>query len=120
MSLSPPSIDDLKWWVSFLPTAYRTIDHGTPYITMTTDASQVGWGATVDGHNTQGLWDAHETTFHINILELLAIQFGLIALLDKVHDQHIRIMSDNTTAISYIISMGGCQSKDCDNIARDI
>ncbi|CAB4027193.1 Transposon Tf2-6 poly [Paramuricea clavata] len=120
MSLSPPSIDDLKWWVSFLPTSYRTIDHGTPHITMTTDASQVGWEATVDGHNTQGLWDAHETTFHINILELLAIQFGLKALLDKVHDQHIRIMSDNTTAISYITSMGGCQSKDCDNIARDI
>ncbi|CAB4037756.1 Hypothetical predicted protein [Paramuricea clavata] len=118
MSLSSPSIDDLKWWVSFLPTAYRTIDHGTPHITMTTDASQVGWGATVDGHNTQGLWDAHETTFHINILELLAIQFGLKALVDKVHDQHIRNMSDNTTAISYITSMGGCQSKDCDNIAR--
>ena len=111
---------DLKWWVSFLPTTYRTIDHGTPHITMTTDASQVGWGATVDGHNTQGLWDANETTFHINILELLAIQFGLKSLLDKVHDQHIRIMSDNTTAISYITSKGGCQSKDCDNIARDI
>jgi hypothetical protein len=111
MSLSPPSIDDLKWWVSFLPTAYRTIDHGTPHITMTTDASQVGWGATVDGHNTQGLWDAHETTFHINILEILAIQFGLKALLDKVHDQHIRIMSDNTTAISYITSMGDVSLK---------
>ena len=54
MSLSPPSIDDVKWWVSFLPNAYRTIDHGTPHITMTTDASQVGWGATVEGHDTQG------------------------------------------------------------------
>jgi hypothetical protein len=120
MSLSPPSIGDLKWWVSFLPNAYRTIDHGTPHITMTTDASQVGWGATVEGHHTQGLWDAHETPLHINILELFAIQFGLMALLDKFHDQHIRIMSDNTTAVSYINSMGGCQSRDCDNIARDI
>jgi hypothetical protein len=67
MSLISISIDDLKCWVSFLPTAYRTIDHGTPHITMTTDASQVGCVATVDGYNTQGLWDAHETTVHINI-----------------------------------------------------
>jgi hypothetical protein len=77
---------------------------------MTTDASQVGWGATVEGHHTQGLWDAHETPLHINILELLAIQFGLMALLDKVHDQHIRIMSDNTTAINLLYKFDGGMS----------
>ena len=47
MSLSAASIPDLTWWVTSLPTAFRTFDHGIP--------------------------SACENSLHINNLELLAI-----------------------------------------------
>ena len=55
MCLSPGSQDELKWWISALPTPFRYIAHGNPDITLTTDASHTGWGATVGTHQTQGL-----------------------------------------------------------------
>ena len=120
VELSPASKLDLNWWVRSLPTSFRDIDHGRPQVFIHTDASQVGWGATLSTSTTQGLWTFHEAQFHINILELLAIKFGLRSLLDDSHDTHIRIQSDNTTAIAYITEMGGCHSQECDSVARDI
>ena len=69
---------------------------------------------------TQGLWNLAERKLHINILDLLAVQISLSALLSDVHGQHVRVESDNTTVISYINSMGGCHSLECDTITKDI
>ena len=38
----------------------------------------------------------------------------------QVTQKHIRIQSDNTTAVSYINAMGGIKSKPCNDIAVDI
>ena len=75
MSLSAASIADLTWWVTSLPTAFQTFDNGIP--------------STCD----------HENSLHINNLELLAIKFGLMSLLHRIHHQHIRIQSDSLSAI---------------------
>ena len=83
MSLSKESIEELKWWVSHVSTAVREIDHGNPTITLSTDASHIGWGATTTENETQGLWAQYESDKHINVLELLAVELGLKALLDN-------------------------------------
>jgi hypothetical protein len=44
MALFLGSIDELKWWITALPTAFRTINHGTWELTLNTDASQIGCG----------------------------------------------------------------------------
>ena len=70
---------------------------------------------------TQGLWNLAERKLHSNILELLAVQFSLSALLSDVHGQHVGVESDNTTlVISYINSMGGCHSLECNTITKDL
>ena len=120
MRLSQASRADLTWWETSLPTAFRTIDHGTPSTIITTDASHIGWGAVVNGHKAQGLWSTCERALHINNLEMLAIKFGLTSLLDHTSDQHIRMQSDSLTAISYVMSMGGCHSEQCDSVAKEI
>ena len=56
----------------------------------------------------------------MNNLEMLAIKFGLTSLLDHISDQHIRIQSDSLTAISYVMSMGGCHSEQCDSVVKEI
>ena len=73
--LSPGSKLDLNWWVHSLPTSFREIDHDKPQIFIHTDASKVGWEATLST-STQGLWNVHEAQSHINTLEILPINLA--------------------------------------------
>ena len=78
-----------------------------PVFTLTSDASLRGWGAASGTFSTHGLWSEAETAYHNNVLELLAVELGLRSLLADCNGQHIRVVSDNTTAVSYINGMGG-------------
>lgn len=44
MTLSSESISELRWWVTNLPTACKSITMDNPDIEMATDASKLGWG----------------------------------------------------------------------------
>ena len=48
------------------------------------------------------------------------IQFSVLTSCKDNSFKHIRIMSDNTTAISYIGKKGGLKSHDCNKIANEI
>jgi hypothetical protein len=69
---------------------------------------------------TGGRWNDEENDWHINTQELQAILLGLQALCSNVKHSHIRIRSDNTSAIAYVSNMGGQRSKACHDIAKDI
>jgi len=56
---------------------------------------------------------------HINALELLAIQKGIKSFCRSQDNIHVKIMSDNSTAISYIKNMGGTKSNLCNKIAKE-
>ena len=43
-----------------------------------------------------------------------------MSLLHGSHDIHVRIMSDNTTVVSYINEMGGCKSPQFNGLAKEI
>ncbi|XP_071956861.1 uncharacterized protein [Antedon mediterranea] len=121
MILSEESIIELEWWITFLPTASKLINHGPINYTIFVDASRKGWGGgIVDESRTQGLWSLEEAVHDINILEMLAALFGLQALCGHLHKVHIRIMSDNATAVSYINCMGGTKSWSCNSVAYKI
>jgi len=60
-----------------------------------------------------------ESDIHINEKELLAAFFGMKALVSE-NNMHVRLMIDNTTAVSYIREMGGSHSLKCNKIAREI
>ena len=57
---------------------------------------------------------------HINYLELLAVKLALASLFANRSNIHVRVMSDNTPTVSYINSMGGCKSTECNSITKDI
>ena len=75
MTLSSESVNDLGWWVTSLPIAWKNITMGNPTIEMATDASTLDWGAVCNGQSAQGMWSPLEKQKHINELELLAIYF---------------------------------------------
>lgn len=121
MTLSKDSLREVNWWSVHIHSAFRNIYHSNPDIVLYTDASGTGWGAKTDtGQETSGIWSKSESKMHINFLELLAIKLTLISLFGNHNCKHIRVMCDNTTAVSYVNAMGGCKSVDCNLVSREI
>ena len=109
-TLSNSSKSELTWWVENVDKAFNPVSHGNPNIEIRTDASKKGWGAYLEGDTTQGLWTSSESELHINELELKAIYFSLKAFTERLKDKHIKILCDNSTAVTYINAMGGTKS----------
>ena len=120
MSLSPSAVAELEWWVKNLPTAFHFIQAPVIACTISSDASLTGWGGAMNGLSTGGHWQPSEAKHHINYLELLAAYFVLKSFLKDVIGTHIKIMIDNTTAVSIINNMGTCHSDPCNSIACQI
>ena len=104
--LSDEAVSELNWWINKVDSVYNVISHENPSLTITTDASHIGWGAVCDNIPTGGNWKFEESQWHINELETLAAFIGIKSFAKKQENQHIRIRSDNTTCISAINHMG--------------
>ena len=120
MSLSVQAQDELKWWISSVNQAHRPLIRPHYSLLITTDASSNGWGAVCNGTSTGGLWTAFERAQHINYLEMLAILFGLKIFASSCSNVHVRVMTDNTTAVSVISHMGSSRSKTCNDLCKTI
>ena len=118
--LSNDSKEEVLWWKNNVSKSGKHIGIPSPTFCITTDASKSGWGCIFKTESANGNWTETEAEEHINVLELKAIYFGLKSFFKSTKSAHIRIKSDNTTAIAYINSMGGVKSKDCLVIAKAI
>lgn len=120
MEISSLGKADIWWWVQNVFSSFNDICVPNPALTLTTDASTIGWGAVLPSCSTGGLFNEIEKQEHINVLELKAILFGLKSLCKHKSNTHIKILTDNTTALHCINNMGSCRSLACDNASRDI
>ena len=87
---------------------------------MTTDASKTGWGCSFGNISTGGLWNPGESENHINWLKVKAILFSLKSFVHHICQKHVKILSDNTTAVSCINHMGTSYSKEIHFIVTEI
>ena len=76
-------------------------------LTIYSDASLEGWGSTDSTGMVGGRWDEDVAFEHINSLELFAAKLALEKLAGSIHDCHIQLEIDNTTAVTHINRMGG-------------
>lgn len=119
--LSPQAQEDLSWWASEIDAfSSSSFLRSSPHITITSDASKLGWGAVSCGKKTGGRWSASESLKHINWLELCASFFSLRAFGQNWKDICILLELDNTTAIAYIRKRGGTTSPDLTLLAKDM
>ena len=95
----------IHWWTTNIHSCVRSLSTPGPDLFITTDASMTGWGASTGDAITGGHWADYEKE-HINVLELKAVLFGLKTLFRDVTNKHIRIKSDNTTAVASINNCG--------------
>ena len=111
---------DLHWWISNLASQKRRIDHGNAQIVITSDASQLGWGAVYKTEKFGGRWSESEAENHINVLEMMAVWLALRSVCKDHKSKHIQIRSDSSCAVSYLNSMGGVKSDKCNRLAKQI
>ena len=117
MQLDESALEDTNWWIGNIDQACNDICHGSPSSSLTTDASTSRWGAIFDSTKTNGLWSISESLEHVNVQELKTILFGLMALVSQT-GLHIKVLSDNTTAVSGVNKMGTSHSKECNRIVK--
>ncbi len=78
---------------------------------VSTDASNMGWGALCEGRPAFRLWSKEERSAHINCLEMLTVCQALHAFLPDLKWQHILVRSDSMTVVAYINHQGGLSSR---------
>ena len=98
----------------------RQILRTPPHLTIETDASTVERGACCGNFQTRGLCSRSERLLHINCLELLAGGFALKSFLKNKCNIHVKLVMDNTAAVSYINKMGGATSLVLSSLAFDL
>ena len=79
-----------------------------------------GGGGVLSDLTCGGHWSLVEQTFHINYLELLAVLYALQSFQAHLEKKHVRVLIDNTTAVSCITNMGTSHSDLCNRITKTI
>ena len=117
--LSPTAIAEPKLWKDSILEVYR-VWKSIPEVdyTIYSDTSTKDWGAHDKHHTTNGRWTEGETKLHIDVLELTTLKFAIFFQLPLQLQN--RIMTDNSTAVSYINRQGGVRSMLCKNVTTEI
>ena len=91
-----------------------------PTVTVTTDASRLGWGGHCLGNAAFGDWPRSGPLPHINVLEFQAVLLSLHSFLPLVHHQSVLIRTDNITVAAYINRQGGTHSTQLNTLAAQL
>ena len=88
-----------------------------PSMTVTTDASLLGWGAVCEGRMVSGDWSHLPYLPHINQLEFRAVMLACRHFRPLLTRQAILIQTDNITVAAYINKQGGTHSPSLNSLA---
>ena len=109
---------DILLWINNIKDSFSPIQIPNGSFLIKTDADKSGWGAIFDKESSGGQFALDESLLHIKVLELKAVLFGLKGLCSRLRQTHIKVLSDNTTAVCAINDMGSCKSLLCDQEVR--
>lgn len=79
-------------------------------MTITKDASLLGWEAHLKSHSTQGRWSPTDSPLQINLLELRVVRNVCSHFLSLIENKTIQILTDNVACMFYISRCGGAWS----------
>ena len=112
IKLSEDTLLEISWWKKNIFKVSKPIRYPKFSIIIYADASVEGLDASIGNVSTGGAWLPDEKLMHINALEMEAVLVALKSFVKTSH-KHIKIMSDNTTAIHCINKMGTSHSMEC-------
>ena len=72
------------------------------------------------GIGTVGLQPKKKQEYHINLLELLKINFALVTFSKMMNFKSVHIEVDNQTALSCLLKMGGRKNQELLRVSKEI
>ena len=123
VELSVEARQELVWWTQEMQEHNGApLTMGTPDMVIESDASRLGWGATLKGQGlrTGGQWSTSEQEMHINCLELLAASLAIQTFAKKKRNIRILVRTDNISTRAYINHFGGTHSWQMNHLAMQI
>ena len=121
LAISPDSREELIWWdTQMIKWNGRMVLTTEPDLTIESDASTQGWGASHQSTSTGGPWSPQEKKWHINCLELLAATLALKTFVKHKTGISVLMKIDNTTAVAYINNQGGTVSMKLISLTQDL
>ena len=121
ISYGASCLADLQWWSDESNlTPGVPLEVPIPDMLLHTDASDSGWGATLQSMEVSGIWSPPQASLSINHRELIAVGLALQYLLPYVGGHTVALFVDNTTAISYLKKAGGTHSATLNVVAQGI
>ncbi|XP_075959924.1 LOW QUALITY PROTEIN: uncharacterized protein LOC142963104 [Anarhichas minor] len=119
VKISPACVVTLRpWGDSTALTSGVPLGTVSSRVTLTTDASLSGWGATMLGRTVNGTWDPRQAQMHVNLLELWAVFYALKHFQTFLQGRHVLVKTDNTTVVAYINRQGGTRSLQLHKVAQ--
>ncbi|XP_070554658.1 uncharacterized protein [Ptychodera flava] len=113
--------EELQWWIEHLrDNNGKTLITPFPDMTIESDASLMGWGATCQGKRTGGAWSSAEKSMHINALELTAAFLAIKTFTKGKTNIHVHLKMDNRAAVAHVIRMGGTKSPTLVNLSKEM
>lgn len=104
-------IPHLNWWMKRQNTmAGVPLKPFKPDVTIFTDASKWGFGATMGNQEISGMWSNQESKLHSNNREMLATIKTIKHFKELIRNKEVLLCSDNTSTIAAINKQGGTKS----------
>ena len=91
-----------------------------PLLTVTTDASKLGWGGHCQDLKVQGVWSKRLRRLHINLLEMLAVQLVFRSFQSVLTGKSVLLRTDNTSVLNYVNKVGGTRSRNLCSLALQL
>ena len=111
----------LVWWTSQANVLRgQLLSSPVPNQTLFTDASNLGWGAYLEGLSVSGVWTPDLLKEHINILEMKAVLLALSHFQSLLQNKSLVLATDNTTVVAYLRNQGGTHCYELYLLAREI
>ncbi|KAJ8727632.1 hypothetical protein PYW07_001751 [Mythimna separata] len=108
-NLPHAAIENLIWWRQNCQQS-SAIHMPPPLHFLTTDASDIAWGARLDNLSLSGLWSEAEKDLHCNQKEMIAILRVLEDHCQLLKHKTVLIQSDNKSVVAYLRHEGGTKS----------
>ena len=112
----------LQNWIGGKTIYYRVLKSISEVdYTLYSDASTKGWGHLMSTISKMAVGQSGKLKLHITVIELTATKLAIFSLLPlQVGIKHLRVMTHDNTAMSYINSKEGVRPMLCNNVTTEI